>query len=214
VEEEAWGIADEQEARNAFESPETIRRIDELARANGFAYDCSTRMYHPVSGPDPRDAIENDEIPAETGTGTGSPDGTAPGAGAPGGGSSGPETTAADDATAPFGQGGEVVPDTGGAPPATASPDPGQPGGAQQGSPAPTAGGRPAVGVTGAIPASDVVAPENAVQSQGGVVALPGGADRESSGRWPLAGIVALFGAAVGMAGAARARRRRPELLN
>jgi hypothetical protein len=217
VEEEAWRIADEQEARNAFESPDTIRRIDELARANGFVYDCASRMYHPVSGPDPRDAIENDEIPVETGTG--SPDGSAPGAGAPDGISAGPETTAADGAAAPLGQGGEIVPGGGSAAPAVASSDPGRPGGEAQGSPAPTAGGRPVAGVTGDIPADDIpaddiVALENTDQSSGGVVALPGGAERESSDGWRLVSIVALIGAAVGLTGAARARRRRPELLN
>ncbi|HET9770595.1 MAG TPA: hypothetical protein VFS16_06885 [Acidimicrobiia bacterium] len=212
VEDEAWRIAGEQESRGAFESPETIRRIDELARANGFAYDCSTRLYRPVSGPDPRDAIENDDAPAETGTGApdgGTVPGAAPDTGAPG--SSG-EATVADGSTPPApGQGGEVAAD--GAPaPEGAAREAGRPGGTEQGSPA-TAGGRPAVAADAVddIAADDILPPESG--SQGGVVALPG-AERTTPGRWRLAGIVALLGGTAVLAVAARAKRRRPEPLN
>lgn len=58
LEDEAWRIADEADARDAFEAPETLRRLDDLAVANGLAYDCSARIYRPVAGPDPRQAIE------------------------------------------------------------------------------------------------------------------------------------------------------------
>lgn len=61
LEDRAWRIADEQEAKGAFETSDTIRRVDDLARASGYAFNCVDRMYHPVSGPDPRDAIVNGE---------------------------------------------------------------------------------------------------------------------------------------------------------
>jgi hypothetical protein len=214
VEDEAWRIADEQEARGAFESPETIRMIDDLARANGFAYDCSTRMYHPVSGPDPREAIENDGAPEETGTGAPEGGTAVPGGGAPDGGSpasAGPVATGADDPGATLGPGGAVV--DGGRAPVGVSSDTGQPAGTGQGTPA-TAGGRPVAGATGDGPVDDIGRPGGTDRSQGGAVALPGAPAPQSSGPLKLAGIVVLIGATVGLAAMARARRRRPELLN
>jgi hypothetical protein len=79
LEDQARKIADEQDARDAFETPETIRRIEELAHANDLVFQCDRRRYVPLQRPDPRDAIAEDQDPLDEG-----PDGSGtvtPGAG-------------------------------------------------------------------------------------------------------------------------------------
>ncbi len=207
LEDEAWRIADEQEARGVFESPETVQRIDELARANGLVYDCASRMYFPVSGPDPREAIENGEEPPEAGGGppagsTGQPE---PGTTAPEARNTGepgrqpgpaPEETAAVRGT------GGMVPDPGGG---VRAPDGAGPAG--------TAGRTQSPGAAGAPGEDGVPRPLGAPDGQGGAIALPDGAD-EPAGQARTAGVLlAAAAVAVMLTGAGANRRRRSRQL-
>ena len=134
LEDQARRIADEQDARGAFESEVTLRRIEELAKANDLAYDCARRRYVPVQRPDPRDAIAEDREPVDegpdgrsaspgtaqpgggTGTGTGSAPGTggrpgtAPGVGLPGSVSGTGTDAGSDDSDVADATAGETTP--------------------------------------------------------------------------------------------------------
>jgi hypothetical protein len=183
VEHDAWRIADEQEARGAFETATTIQRLDTLARANGFVYNCTRRTYLPQSGPDPREAIENGEEPPETGdtpAATPGPTTSDPKGGAPAAaGSDAPSGPAAAEA----GPGGSGV-GPGGA--IRTSADSGEP---------LTAGG------TGEARSA-------APHGQDGVVLLPDEVDGPM-GTAALTGLVLLAAVAAGLGATIRAHRRR-----
>lgn len=188
VEDEAWRIADQQETRGVFESPETIRMIDELAQANGLRYDCTSRLYLPVSGPDPRIAIENGDEPPETGNG--------PGVGPPVAGAPQPGS-----ATAAPGSGREPVA-LGSIRPAGAA------GGVTDPAGTPVGDGRGLAPVAAAGADTQLVSrPDGAPDGQGGAVALPeAGQGSAENGR--MTGLVLLGAAAVMTAGAGIKRRR------
>lgn len=201
LEDEAWRIADEQEARGEFESPETIRMIDDLARANDLAYDCASRMYFPVSGPDPRIAIENGEEPPETAGGEPGPG--APASGTTGGGGAGsPSGPAAGETPAagePTGAAGAVVDGVVAVPGGPASP-----GGAGGG------GGMRPAGTAAAAPGEDGVAlPDGAPDGRGGAVALPAGSEGGGNGRTAGMALLAAAALATMVMGARTGRRRR-----
>lgn len=217
LEEEVWRIADEQEAKGDFETPETIRRIDDLARSHGFVYDCGSRMYHPVSGPDPRDAIENgheppdadDDEPAGGGSGP-APGREAPGSGGPGAGTiGGTATTREAGGRVPGPAAGETRVDGEAATPhdsrvpesatSTVQSRPGRP-----------TGGQP----TGSADSSDgsafgdgVPRPGRAPDGQDGAVAVT--ETEESTLPWWAIAIVFLAGTGAILAATARGSRRR-----
>jgi hypothetical protein len=197
LEDEAWRIADEQEARGAFETPETVQRIDELARANGLVYDCASRMYHPVSGPDPREAIENGEEPPGSGDDTrddapGQPEAgaTAPGTRTPGA----PDPQPGADGTAP------TVGTAGGG---VGAPEGGRDVGTMHNR-----------GTAPVLTDDGVPRPAETPDGQGGAIAVPAGSE-DPVGNGRTAGIVLLAaGAIAAMAtGAGMNRRRRSRQL-
>lgn len=219
LEEEVWRIADEQEAKGAFETPETIRRIDDLARAHGFAYDCDTRMYHPVSGPDPRDAIENGQEPPDPDDdeAAGGGDGPVPGRGAPGSGkpgagaSDGVGTTSETGGRTPGPAAGET-PIDGEAAASHGSRGPESPTRTGRDRPGGSAGEEPTGGTDspdGAAFVDGVPRPGSAPDGQGGAVAVTEG--EESAHPWLAIEIVFLAGAGALLAATAWGYRRRSQ---
>jgi hypothetical protein len=214
-EHEAWRIAGEQEAKGAFESEETIRRLDEFAAGEALAYDCASRTYRPLAGgPTPAEVVEareeEEEEAAELAQGRGDQPAQPDHRPAPSR-AIGPGAPAAPGAPVPDGQG----PATGGgatlaggdsgAPPSAA------PGGGRAGDPATSRGG----GSPGS-PDPVAVVPEPGEAPTGrAVAALAGddtsGRDRTGVTRW-LAGVVLAAGLA-GVGGAAARSRRRSRLL-
>lgn len=211
LEDEAWRIADEQEGRKVFETPETLRMIDELARSNDLTYDCAARRYVPLSHPDPRDAIENDQepvyegptgVPGGTVGGPGQPGAGVPGVGAPGGGRPGPVPAG------PAGPGAEAV-----APEAVAREDDVRVEAAGAGSTGRGTRGRSQAGGSGG-PAGgsseDLIgAPADIPDGAGGAVALPG-SDDSPTGTLPLLAAGCAVALIVTVGGATVSARRRP----
>lgn len=64
AESEAWRIAEEQEAGDRFESPETIRRIEGLAARERLVYDCGTRGFRSAGGGPTPGELEQEGDPA------------------------------------------------------------------------------------------------------------------------------------------------------
>ncbi len=227
LEDRARLIADEQDARNAFESAETIRRIEELAHANDLAFDCTRRRYVPAQRPDPREAIANDQEPVDDG-----PDGRTAPAVAPKPGTTGGSTSPSVggttgqpgtvSGTAAPGDGGSGTGSSGTPADPLASPDvdgAADPDAAPSGSAAGSAGGgrRPGSGRggrsggdTAAVQAGDedIAAPGEARLTGAGAVAV---VESGSSGtaRTLLAATAAA--AVTGMLGALAMRRRRQQ---
>ena len=205
VEDEAWKIADEQEARGAFETPETIQKIDGLAQANGFVFDCAQRLYLPVSGPDPRVAIENGEEPAEPdGEQPDEDDGSAPRSIAPprGGKAPAPGQVPGQAGAAPVGTATHGVPGSPAGPDAnTQTATAGRTGGA-------TAGDRLTSGQGDEGAGADVAAPGDAPDGQGEVVLLPENSG-SPAGRTAAVTLLFLAMAIATVVTAARAKRDR-----
>ena len=223
LEDQAWNIADVQEKAGKFETADTLRMIDDLARSNDLAYHCETRRYVPVSHPDPRDAIENDEEPTYEGP-TGLPgDGTTPGgtgsgtSAAPPAGGSGGSGPAPNGSSGPGSATGEA-----GAPAAGSETFDPETGVRIDGAGGAGGGGRPGAnrgqastgepgGPGGGSPEDLIGAPADTPDGAGGAVALPGGDDSPTG---PLALLaagcaVALIGTVGGAAVSARRRQRR-----
>ncbi|MGH9001284.1 MAG: hypothetical protein ACRDY7_18050 [Acidimicrobiia bacterium] len=228
LEDEAWRIADAQEAKGAFETPETQRMVDELARSNGLTYDCPTRRYVPVSGPDPRVAIEEGTEPPESEPDALAPDGpaapgdptvSAPGVSGPGqpGGATTPGGVVGAGPVAGGGvAGGQAGVGGGdGGVPSAGSPgaDPtieaaGGSGQRLQEAPGRGSDGTPGTGIKG------VVLPGSTPAGDGGAVALPGGQDAAADTPMRTLALGGLAAAAIGAVAAAAmsvTRRRRQD---
>ncbi|HYH49557.1 MAG TPA: hypothetical protein VEG38_08420 [Acidimicrobiia bacterium] len=194
LEDRAWRIADEQEAKGAFETSDTIRRIDDLARASGYAFDCADRMYHPVSGPDPREAIKRGEDVADDAL-----EAPAAGDGRPGPGAEG---------SPPDGEFGDAQ--ASGATPTGQAASAG-PAGRDTTSGNPTGSTR----LGGTVRSDGVAAPDDAADGERAAETSTAGTG--SDGLWRNVGIGILAAAAVvGFGRAARMarRRRRPHVLS
>lgn len=201
LEDEAWRIAGDQEARGQFDSPETVRMIDDLAVANGLRYDCASRMYLPVSGPDPRIAIENGEEPAETSGGGGDP--AAPGPGGTTGQGSQPGAAGGEP------HAGEGAPDGDlpGAGGVVEAADAAGSTGSRAGS---GSGGRPTdAAEEGAVVDDGVPRPEGAPDGQGGAIALSDDEEPAGNGWAAVIAVIAIVAVVVMLAGARASRRRR-----
>ena len=61
VETEARQVAADQDRKGAFESPETIRRIQEVAARWGYTFDCPSRTYRVAGQPSPDPEAEDDD---------------------------------------------------------------------------------------------------------------------------------------------------------
>ena len=219
LEDQARRIANEQDARNAFESAETVRRIEELAHANDLAFDCTRRRYVPVQRPDPREAIANDQEPADEGPDGRTAPAVAPKPGANGGSASLPAggstgQPGAVSGTAAPGPGGSGSVSTGtaadpGSEPAAAADGLDAPDAAPSGSAAGRGGGggSRSGGDTVAVQAGaeDIAAPGEVPRIDAGTVAV---VESGSSGAARTA-LGATAAAIAGIVGALAMRRRR-----